>query len=78
MVHDHVSLDPYSQFVSVAQRKDLEVALEAAVEQAIATAMILPIWGILVTRHDHGSFTVTLTDSVPFGTTVELDLRDAP
>lgn len=67
---------PYSQSISLTRRQDLEPALQCAVEKAIAQAMLDPVRGIQVTRHDHSSFTVTLTESVPFGTTVELDLRE--
>ncbi|MDQ0103095.1 hypothetical protein J2T10_002752 [Paenarthrobacter nicotinovorans] len=68
---------PYSQSVTVTRRQDVEPALQAAVDRAMIEAMVFPVRGILVTRHDHNSFTVTLSESVPFGTTLELDLRGA-
>ena len=68
---------PYSQAVTVTRSQDVEPALQAAVDRAMAEAMNFPVRGILVTRHNHNSFTVTLSESVPFGTTLELDLRDA-
>jgi len=72
---ENVSLQPYSRSITVAKRQDLEPALDSAVEGAIAHAMLFPARGVLVRRYDHGSFTVELTEDVPFGTTIELDLR---
>jgi len=35
---------------------------------------MLPGKGVLVTRHDYDSYTIQVTDEVPFGTIRELDL----
>ncbi|MGY3318499.1 hypothetical protein ACVWZ7_001602 [Arthrobacter sp. TE12232] len=46
----------------------LDRAVEMAVQQAIASG---GRHGILVTRHGPGSFTVAVSDEVPYGTTQE-------
>lgn len=61
--------------VSVIERDQLDTALDAAVHRAIEEAVTSPGRGVLVTRHSHHSFTVELTGDVPYGTTVERDLR---
>jgi hypothetical protein len=49
----------------------MERQLDAAVEAALSQAMHQGRQGILVTQHDHASFTVDLSDAVPFGLTRE-------
>ena len=63
------------------QTKQLEVVatepdqLQELLEDAEATlrqsAICQQSAGILVTRHNHGRYTLTLSDSVPFGETRE-------
>jgi hypothetical protein len=49
----------------------MERQLNEAVAMAMERAMAERRQGILVTQHDHNSFTVTLSDAVPFGLTRE-------
>lgn len=49
----------------------MERKLDEAVDAARARAMHEGRQGILVTRHDYGVLTVTLSDAVPFGQTRE-------
>jgi hypothetical protein len=53
-------------------RQLLEERLEAAVSHLQEAAMLTGAYGILVTRHKPGSYTVALSDQVPFGMTREL------
>lgn len=57
--------------VTATDRANLERRLDEAEAAAKAQAMQEGRQGILVTRHDYGSFTVTLSDAVPFGLTHE-------
>lgn len=57
--------------VTVTDRAHMERRLDEAMAIAKSWAMEERCWGILVTRHDTGSFTVTLSDAVPFGLTRE-------
>lgn len=50
-------------------RQVLEERLEAAVKHLQEAAMLTGACGILVTRHNPGSYTVELSDQVPFGMT---------
>ncbi|MEA5457080.1 hypothetical protein SPF06_20345 [Sinomonas sp. JGH33] len=50
---------------------EIDRAVEAAIEQAIPRQSR----GVLVTRLDHSTVTVELSDAVPYGTTLEADLR---
>lgn len=49
----------------------MERRLDEAVAVAREQAMHARRQGILVTRHSHDSFTVSLSDAVPFGLTCE-------
>ncbi|SDL94975.1 hypothetical protein [Arthrobacter sp. ok362] len=57
--------------VTATDRSSMERQLDAAVEAALSQAMHEGRQGILVTQHDHASFTVDLSDAVPFGLTRE-------
>ncbi|MFJ4029561.1 hypothetical protein ACIPWF_19450 [Paenarthrobacter sp. NPDC089989] len=57
--------------VTATTRSNMEARLDAAVIVAKRAAMRNGTQGILVTRLDYGSFTVDLSDSVPFGLTRE-------
>jgi len=53
--------------VTLANRSSLEDRLDEAVAAARAVAVQNGRQGILVTRHSYRSFTVALSDDVPFG-----------
>ena len=57
--------------VFATDRAGMERGLDEAVAVARARAMHEGRQGILVTRHDYKSFTVALTDAVPFSLTHE-------
>lgn len=57
--------------VTVSDRRNMDRRLDEAVAVARTRAMSEARQGILVTRHDYGSFTVALSDAVPFGLTRE-------
>jgi hypothetical protein len=67
----------YSINIAVGDRHDLDEQLDIAVERAIEHALRSPKSGVLVTRHDNERISVQLSDEVPFGTTIERDLRRA-
>jgi hypothetical protein len=58
--------------IYATSRQVLEERLETAVNHLQETAMLTGACGILVTRHNPGSYTVALSDQVPFGITREL------
>jgi hypothetical protein len=60
-----------SMAVTAKDRASMDHQLDEAVAVAKARAMRERRQGILVTRHAHDSFTVALSDTVPFGTTLE-------
>lgn len=60
---------------TITNGHDLDLVLDAAVEAAIEQAIQGPRAGILVTRHTHSSFTLALNQEVPYGTTMERDMR---
>jgi hypothetical protein len=63
--------------LTVADRANMERQLDQAVSYAKTEAMIERPRGILVTRHSFESFSVALSDAVPFGETREhQDWRD--
>jgi hypothetical protein len=64
----------YAVKVRITQRRDLENQLDLAVDAAIREALNRPGRGVLVTRHDHKTFTVELSREVPQGTITELAL----
>jgi hypothetical protein len=57
--------------VSASCRATMERRLDEAVCVALSQAMLERSRGILVTRHRHDFFTVALSESVPFGLTLE-------
>lgn len=57
--------------VTVTDRASMERRLDEAVTVLRSLAIHEGRRGILVTRHDYGSFTVDLSDAVPFGLTHE-------
>jgi hypothetical protein len=57
--------------VSVTDRASMERQLDEAVTIAKTRAVHEGRQGILVTRHDYNSFTVELSEAVPFGLTRE-------
>lgn len=57
--------------VTVTDRANMEGRIDEAVAIAKSWAMEERCRGILVTRHGRGSFTVALSDAVPFGLTRE-------
>jgi hypothetical protein len=58
--------------LTVTGRANMDRQLDEAVSAARTAAMRGGRQGILVTRHGHDSFTVALSDTVPFGLTREL------
>jgi len=57
--------------VVATDRASMERQLDEAVATALTQAMHEGARGILVTQHDNDSFTVDLSDAVPFGLTRE-------
>ena len=57
--------------VTATDRASMERQLDEAVDAALTQAMHEGRQGILVTQHDPVSFTVDLSDAVPFGLTRE-------
>lgn len=71
----HHQSSPYTVSLMITKREDLERQLDRAVNEAIREAQASPSRGILMTRHDHSNFIVELSADVPYGTTIERDLR---
>lgn len=65
----------YPKTFTIANGRDLDQVLDAAVEVAIEQAIEGPRAGILVTRHNHRSFSLSFSQEVPYGTTMERDMR---
>lgn len=57
--------------VTASDPAGMERQLEEAVKVLKARAITEDRKGILVTRHGYGSFTVSLSDAVPYGQTRE-------
>ena len=57
--------------ITATDSASMERQLDEAVDVAMTRAMREGRQGILVTRHAYDSFTVTLSDAVPFGLTLE-------
>lgn len=57
--------------VTVTDRANMELRLDEAVAHTVTRAAQEGRQGILVTRHEFGSFTVALSDAVPYGLTRE-------
>ena len=66
----------YAVKVRITHRKELEAELDRAVEEAIQAALKYPDRGVMVTRHDHQTFTVELSHEVPHGTISERQRSD--
>ncbi|MBT2533013.1 hypothetical protein J7E83_12960 [Arthrobacter sp. ISL-48] len=60
--------------IRINNRNELQDELDQALEGAVREALKNPGRGVLVTRHDHRTFTVELSLDVPHGTISELDL----
>ena len=60
--------------IQVDDRQILDERLDAAVQCLQEAAMVTGTHGIMVTRNRPGSYTATLSDQVPFGTTREIIL----
>lgn len=54
-------------------RADLLARLDTAVESAQAAAILDGKNGVLITRHDHSTFSVEISPEVPYGLTIERD-----
>ena len=66
-----ITISPDTLTITATDRASMDRELHEAVSAARAVAMRERRCGILVSRHGHDSFTVTLSDSVPFGLTRE-------
>jgi hypothetical protein len=60
--------------IHVNDRHILDERLDAAVKDLQEAAMLTGTHGIVVTRNRPGSYTVALSDQVPFGMTREIVL----
>ena len=65
------TLETTSISLSFERADEVHEGLERAVESLIETAALNGTCGILVTRHEPGSYTVALDESVPCGQTRE-------
>jgi hypothetical protein len=63
--------------VKAMDGKSLDLELDAAVARLREQAVLDGTRGIVVTRYTPETFTVALSDDVPFGKTLELDLSDS-
>jgi hypothetical protein len=61
----------FSMSITVKDRVSLERELDFAVASALPSAQSSKRHGILVTRHSREKFTVAVSDSVPYGQTIE-------
>jgi hypothetical protein len=66
----------FGMTVTASDRGSMNTELEAAVAKVREHAVLDGQRGILVTRHAPGSFTVALSDDVPFGLTRERDIMN--
>lgn len=60
----------HAVLIEISDASQLQERLTAAVNNLIHIAMESK-WGILVTRHNDGSYTAAIDPSVPFGETQE-------
>ncbi|MCO4273790.1 hypothetical protein NG701_04990 [Pseudarthrobacter sp. HLT3-5] len=65
----------YPMPITISNRRELDQMLDSAVEAAIEQATQRPGAGILVTRHNHRSFSLSFSQEVPYGTIMERDMR---
>lgn len=63
--------DGMSYLVKVNKASVLDDYLNSAVDQARQYASTTALCGVLVTRHAHDTYTVSVSESVPFGETHE-------
>lgn len=61
----------FSTTVTVTDRASMDRQLDSAVASVLGKALSHKRHGILVTRHAVDKFTVSLSNSVPFGQTME-------
>lgn len=73
----HSESDRSPIVIRAAGRRELDEKLDLAVEGVIGRVGTMPGLGILVSRQDHGTVTVELTDQVEPRTIIERDLRKA-
>jgi hypothetical protein len=66
----------YHVEVRITDGRELETELDRAVEEAIQEALKNPGRGVMVTRHDHQTFTVELSQDIPHGTISERQRSD--
>jgi hypothetical protein len=66
---------PYIANIRIHARKDLEKELDFVVDDAIMEASRRGGPGIVVTRNSPSSFTVELSEEVPYGTIFERTLH---
>lgn len=66
-----ITISPDTLTIKATDRASMDRELDEAVSAARTVAMRERRRGILVSRHGHDTFTVTLSDSVPFGLTRE-------
>lgn len=64
---------PYSLTLTIDGQERLNDVLDRALGQVLQEALKIGETGILVTRHDHRSYTVELSSDVPIGTIAETD-----
>lgn len=64
--------------VEVHNAADKDIQLTIALGNAIRVAQEDSTCGVLVTRHQYTKFTVSLSPTVPYGQTRELDLVHSP
>ena len=71
-----IAIPEFGLTVSATDRESMNLELDTAVAKVMEHAVLDGRRGILVTRYAHGSFTVALSDEVPFGLTHEHDSRN--
>lgn len=57
--------------ITGTEASSVRAELEEAITFAERVAREQGCWGVLVTRHDYGRFSVTISPEVPYGTTQE-------
>ena len=66
-----LAIPPRSISLNFAAAEEIHIGIEDAVKTLIIAASQDGTCGIRVTRHEPGTFTVALDESVPFGETYE-------
>jgi hypothetical protein len=67
----HMSSDPTTIHIRVSSRSELDEQLQRANETLQAIALRTRTDGILITKHQNGIYTVSLSNQVPYGLTRE-------